>query len=296
MQEKLKKWWRGFVDKQKLAVTDSDDGSEKWYMYISPARIILGFVSLVVLLFAAVALIVAYTPVMDTIPGYPGRQSREMLIRGIMRLDSLEREMANLTVYSDNIALIMEGKTPVIRNTSRIGDSIEVQDKTLVPPGTADSILRARMEGSGPYNLAASASAARTSGVANDLIPPAQGLVQTRFSPVNGRYGVEIATTSNHPVVAVRDGSVILSIWTPEEGYIMQIQHPDNLVSIYKRLSQPQHTVGERVRAGESIGVAGNTGEGETGVSGAGTGLYSPLVFELWYNGTPVDPESYIVF
>ena len=296
MREKLKKWWRGFVNKQKLAITDSDDGSEKWYMYISPARIILGFVSLVVLLFAAVALIVAYTPVMDTIPGYPGRQSREMLIRGIMRLDSLEREMGNLTVYSDNIALIMEGKTPVIRNTSRIGDSIEMQDKTLVPPGAADSILRARMEGSGPYNLAASAAAARTAGVANDLIPPAQGLVQTRFSPVNGRYGVEIVTTSNHPVVAVRDGSVILSIWTPEEGYIMQIQHPDNLVSIYKRLSLPQHTIGERVRAGESIGIAGNTGEGEAGVAGTGAGLYSPLEFQLWYNGTPVDPENYIVF
>ncbi len=293
MREKLRKWWRGFVDKQKLAILDGDDGATKWYMYISPARIVVGLLTFVLLVIVAVVLLIAYTPVMDTIPGYPGRESREMLVRSIMRLDSLEHEMANLTVYSDNIALIMEGKTPIIRNTSQIGDSIRTQDKTLVPPGAADSILRARMEGGGAYNLAASAAAARSSRIAAGLIPPAQGLVQTRFSPVNGRYGVEIVTASNYPVVAVRDGSVIMNIRTLEDGHILQIQHPDNLVSIYKHISEPRHAIGERVRAGENIGIAGSTGEG----SATGTDhSHSPFEFELWYNGTPVDPENYIVF
>jgi hypothetical protein len=278
MREKLKKWWRGFVDKQKLAVLDGDDGSTKWYMYISPARVVVGALTLVLLIFTVVVLLVAYTPVMDTIPGYPGRHSREALMAAVMRLDSLEREMANLTVYSENIGVIMEGKTPVVRNTGRVGDSIQMQDKTLVPRAAADSALRARMEGEGPWSLAASAAAQRSQGVAPDLVAPVKGLVQRQFSPVDGMYGIEIGTADQSPVVAVRDGTVILNVWTSGEGYLMQIQHADNLVSVYRRLSKAEREVGTRVKAGEIVGVAG------------------PLVFELWYNGTAVDPLNYIVF
>jgi hypothetical protein len=278
MKEKLRLWWRGFVEKQKLAILDGDDGSTRWYMYISPARVLVGLVTLVLIVTVTVVLVIAYTPVMDTIPGYPGRRSREALIEGVMRLDSLEREMANLTVYSDNIDLIMEGKTPVIRDTSRIGDSIEMQDKTLVPPGGADSVLRARMEGEGAWSLAASVAAARSRGTTRDFIPPAAGMIMSGFSPVDGRFGVEIATATASPIVAVREGSVILNVWTPDEGRIVQIQHADILVSVYRRLSEAPRSVGTRVEAGEIVGTGDR------------------LAFELWYNGTPVDPENYIVF
>jgi hypothetical protein len=289
MAGKLTKLWSGFTEKHRLSITDSDNGSEKWYMYISPLRIVIGFVALILILFIAVIAIVAYTPVMDTIPGYPGSRSREMLVQSVIRLDSLEREMHNLTVYSDNIALIMDGKTPVIRDVSRIGDSIEIQDKTVIPPNAADSILRLQMEGAGAYSLSASVSANRTSRGMTDLVPPAQGLIRTRFNPVQGHFGVEVVTASNHPVVAIREGTVIMNTWTPEDGNIVQIQHPDNLVSVYRRVSQIQCNVGARVRAGEMIGIAGSVGEDGTTVTG-------PPEFELWYNGSPVDPENYIVF
>jgi murein DD-endopeptidase MepM/ murein hydrolase activator NlpD len=278
MRDKLKKWWRGFVDKQKLAVLDGDDGSTKWYMYISPARVVVGFITLVLLVLVVVVVLVAYTPVMDTIPGYPGRRSREAITAAVMRLDSLEREMANLTVYSDNIGLIMEGKTPVVRNTGRVGDSIHAQDKTLIPRNAADSALRARLEGDGPWSLAASAAASRTQGLTADLVAPVKGLVQKSFSPVDGMYGIEIGTADQSPVVAARDGTVTLKVFITGEGYLVQLQHADNLVSVYRRLTESGREVGSRVKAGEIVGVAG------------------PLVFELWYNGTAVDPLNYIVF
>ncbi|MDR2883267.1 MAG: M23 family metallopeptidase [Alistipes sp.] len=278
MCEKLKKWWRGFVDNQKLAILDGDDGSTKWYMYISPVHVVIGLLTLVLVIITVVVLVVAYTPVMDTIPGYPGQRSRETLMAGITRLDSLEREMTNLTVYSENIDLIMQGKTPVVRDATRVGDSISVQDKTLIPRNAADSALRARMEGDGPLSLAGSAAAGRSQGVEPGLVAPVRGLVQRQFSPVDGMYGVEIGAANQSPVVAVKDGTVILNVWTSGEGWLVQIQHADNLVSIYRRLTESSHAVGTRVKAGESIGVAG------------------PLVFELWYDGTAVDPLNYIVF
>jgi hypothetical protein len=289
MSEKDKKsWWRGFTAKQRISVMDSDDGHERWYMYISLSRILIGFVVLVVLLFVAVGLIVAYTPIMDIIPGYPGEKSRERLVQGIMKLDSLEREMAHLTVYSDNIALVMEGKTPIVRDITKIGDSIKIADKVMIPPSAADSLLRAQFGGDGPYSLSAAvANSARN--VAKELIPPVQGLVQSRFNPTKGEYGITVRTTSNHPVVAIREGSITMSVWTPDEGNIVQILHPDNMISVYKGISQPQHSLGSRVSGGEIIGVAGEVGQ-------QGFETPRPFGFELWYNGTPVDPETYIVF
>lgn len=289
-KKQKKSWWKTFTGKQRLSMTDSGDGTERWYMYISPARVLIGFLALLLILFFVSGMLIAYSPLMDMLPGYPGAKSREMLVRNIMRLDSLEREMAHITVYSDNIALIMEGRTPVIRDISRIGDSIEMQDKALVPPSAADSLFRAQLEGSGVYSLSAAAAAGRSqrSG-ALDLVSPVQGLVQSHFNPIKGQFGVEIRTTANHPVVAVREGNVILSIWTPENGHIVQIQHPDNMISVYKGVSQFQNKIGSRVRSGEIIGVAGEVGED-------GFDTARPFGFELWYNGTPVDPESYIAF
>jgi len=279
MLERIKKWWRVFVGKQKFAVLDTGDGSTRWYMYISPANLLIGCVGFVLVMLVVVALLIVYTPVMDTIPGYPGGRARETLTREIMRLDSLEREMGYLTVYSNNIDLIMEGKTPVVRDVTRMGDSISVQDKTTVAPSGADSVLRARMEGQGAYSLAASAASQRSAQVAVPLMaPPVRGVVQTAFDPVKGSFGVEIATADQSPVVAAMDGTVILNAAVPGEGRSVLVQHTGNLVSAYRRLTETVPAVGARVKAGEIIGTAG------------------PLVFELWYDGRPVDPLNYIVF
>jgi murein DD-endopeptidase MepM/ murein hydrolase activator NlpD len=45
--------------------------------------------------------------------------------------------------------------------------------------------------------------------------------------------------------------------------------------------------VGDHVKAGEAIAIIGNSGELSSGPH---------LHFELWRNGTPLDPEKYIVF
>jgi murein DD-endopeptidase MepM/ murein hydrolase activator NlpD len=114
--------------------------------------------------------------------------------------------------------------------------------------------------------------------VTPDLVPPAKGILGAEFSPVNGRFGVEIVTADQSPVVAAREGTVIFNGWTPEEGDVVQIQHPDKRESVYRHLSETIPGVGTRVKAGEVIGVAG------------------PLIFELWHNGTAIDPVNYIVF
>ena len=60
-------------------------------MYISPLNLLAGLLALILILFIIITTTVAYTPILDFIPGYPGNKSRTLLIENIVRLDSLEQ-------------------------------------------------------------------------------------------------------------------------------------------------------------------------------------------------------------
>ncbi len=274
--------------KHRLSLRTEHEDEEVWYMHISPLSALAGLLALVLVLFIIILTTVAYTSILDLIPGYPGNKSREMLIANTMRLDSMERELSWMQIYTDNVALIMEGKTPVVRSVEgAASDSLKGAAGAAVGRNAADSILRAQMEGSGMYRLGTGSPGGGTKG-ALTLTTPVKGVVGSHFNPREGRFGVGIATASNQQVMAVREGTVTLAVWTPDEGHILQIQHTDNIVSIYKHCATTLPAVGARVKNGEVIGATGD------GVSGeAGKSLFE---FELWIGGTPVDPETYIVF
>ncbi len=87
--------------------------------------------------------------------------------------------------------------------------------------------------------------------------------------------------------MATLEGTIIYANWTLETGNVIAIQHKSNLVSVYKHCSVLLKKEGDRAKAGEPIAIAGQSGEYVTGPH---------LHFELWYNGTPINPEEYIIF
>ncbi|MFC2138154.1 M23 family metallopeptidase, partial [Bacteroidota bacterium] len=68
---------------------------------------------------------------------------------------------------------------------------------------------------------------------------------------------------------------------------VIQIQHDNNIISVYKHNSVLLKKAGNYVKAGEAIAIVGNSGELTTGPH---------LHFELWHNGKPLNPEDYILF
>lgn len=281
IQKTLSTWWREAFRKRRLSLRNATDGAEEWHIHLSPAGVFAAFVSSVLLLFIVLLLLVAYTPVLEFLPGYrtEATRMRESLVRDVMRLDSMERRMNDMMLYNENIALIMEGKTPVVR-TPIPSDSARL-DKTLVPPSHEDSLLRQRIE------------QARNEGqpvdrVVGGMVTPVEGIVTGRFNIEEGHLGVQVAVQTGAGVTAVAGGTVVLSLWSPDTGYVVQIQHPDNRLSIYRNLAQSLVTPGQTVRGGEAIGYA---------VSPDAPAEDNRVVeFELWNDGKPVDPERYIPF
>ncbi|HBR53300.1 MAG TPA: peptidase M23, partial [Flavobacteriaceae bacterium] len=85
----------------------------------------------------------------------------------------------------------------------------------------------------------------------------------------------------------VAEGTVIFAGWTPDTGYVIIIEHVNNIISAYKHNASLNKEQGELVGAGEVIATVGNTGELTTGPH---------LHFELWSDGHPIDPTNFIDF
>lgn len=283
----IRAWQRSFLRKRRFNMLNATDNSEEWHMHLSPASIFAAFVSFALLLFILILTLVAYSPVLEFLPGYrtEADRSRESLVQNIIRLDSMERMMNDMLTYNQNIALIMEGKTPVARVLAN-SDSTRAT-KVLVMPSPEDSVLRAQMEGDGEYAVTGRSGGSRRSvREAIELATPVEGIITDRFDIRNGNFGIRIAAAASDRIAAVDNGTVVLSLWTPETGYMVELQHAGNLLSVYKGLSQSLVTKGQTIRAGELIGYNAEAEQGEVRL----------FEFELWNNGKPVDPEGYIVF
>ena len=119
------------------------------------------------------------------------------------------------------------------------------------------------------------------------LFTPAKGIVSEKFNIDEKHFAVDIALKENTPIKSTAEGTVIFSEWTAETGYVIILEHPYGLLSVYKHNASLSKQQGESVEAGEVIASAGNTGEFSTGFH---------LHFELWAEGYPLDPEKFIDF
>ena len=116
---------------------------------------------------------------------------------------------------------------------------------------------------------------------------PTRGMISSHFDADKKHYGTDIAANPNESVLATLDGTVILSTYTAETGYLIEVQHNQDFVSVYKHCGSLLKRVGDKVQAGEAIALVGNSGTLTTGPH---------LHFELWHKGIAVNPEKYIVF
>ena len=281
--QKVNSWFGGAFRKRHISVLDNEENV--WYADLSPAMLTTIGVAVVTLVFGVLLLLVAYTPLLDLMPGYrtnAGR-SREMLIRSIVRIDSLERKMNDMLLYNENRILVVSGKTPVIKNHQN--DSLR-RNKGLVAPSHADSLLRMQIENDGKYRLNTATPNLLAQAELN-AISPMYGLVSERFNGRNSLLGVKINGKQEASVTAISDGVVISSDWLPERGYCVVIQHKNNFISIYRNLAYVLPARGAQVSQGEVLGQASSDRE---------NGELSMLEFELWREGKAVNPELYIIF
>jgi len=264
-----------------------DDGTfeERFSVRLSRMNVLLIGIAAFTLHGMLVTALIVFTPLKRQIPGYADQETMTNAYRGAVKADSLEAELMVRDQWIGNLRLVLRGDLPVDSATLFRGIDTKPAAADLAP-GRPDSLLRARVEGDDAYSLAEGKAVTDRRELAGVfLFPPLRGIVTTPFDRGEGHFGVDIVTKANDAVKACLDGTVILASWTTDAGHVLQVQHRNDLVSVYKHNSVLLKKVGDRVKAGEAIAIVGNSGELTSGPH---------LHFELWLGGEPVDPQVYM--
>lgn len=284
-KQKINGWFR----KKRISMSDPILREEEWAVHLSPMGLLGAVGAFLLLIFALVLVLVAYTPVLDIFPGYrtAAEKQHDDLVQNMMRIDSLERRMSDMLTYNENIAMILEGRSPVVRTPLNDGDTTSL-DKTLVPPSQFDSLLRAEMEGDGDYSLARTLRSREQGDGKLFFAAPVEGIITRHFSRDDNYLGVGIQAPPNAPVTSIDDGTVIDVVTGGERGTLVTVQHFNGFVSIYRNLSQVLVSKGQVLKSRQVIGYNAMADAGKKD---------NPLVeMEIWSEGKAVDPENYIVF
>ena len=273
-------------DKFRLIIYNDNTFEEVWYLRLTRLNLFALSSTLVILIVVGVFALVAYTRIRELIPGYPDGNMRRTILMNAVKLDSLENEIRMRDQYFQNIRALISGEQP--DNLVNLTDtSVEISDVNY-SKSMEDSVLRMQIESEEQYNLSVLPQQSGPRDLASiHFFAPVRGLVTRPFNASENHFGTDIGAEPNEVVKATLDGTVTMDGWTVETGYVIYIQHENNLVSVYKHNSVLLKKTGNVVKAGDAIAIIGNSGELTTGPH---------LHFELWHNGRPVDPQSYIVF
>lgn len=232
-----------------------------------PAVFILVLFIIFVVQAGLVGLLFFGTPLRDMIPGWllPGYQE-QFITRQAKRVDSLVVEIESMRAFTEKMEGMMFQEKALEQERESFGGGVgrKVFDTGIMP--------------------AASAVGAREHPKFTGRL--VTGSISQRFKRGRSHYGIDIATPRNEPVGAVADGSVIFSDWTGTFGYTLIVDHGEYM-TFYKHCSRLFKKGGEQVKLGEVIALAGDTGHESSGIH---------LHFEVWRNGIPVNPETYLNF
>ena len=215
-------------------------------------------------------------------PRFVEKKANEELIRLSNSIDSLIYESQIKDQYIENIMIILSGGENEFLEKKSEENKLELQDLTN-DYSAVDSFFRQEFES----NLSFSEIIRSTDSDQNLLLmsPVESGVVSSFYDPSKSHFGIDITCKEEEPIKSVLDGTVLMSSWTKDSGYVISIIHPNNLISVYKHNSKVFVEPGEIVKTGDVISIIGNTGELSTGPH---------LHFELWLNGKSINPSEFI--
>ena len=273
------------LHKYRLVILNEDTFEEKISFKLNRLNVFVFSMIFIVSLVVGTAILIAFTPLREYIPGYSSTALKLRATELAYKTDSINYILRYNNQYLDTIRKVLRGE---IKNVPINRDSLFEQFKadTLeakISPNTEDSLLREQVALEDKYNLFERSNAK----VNFVLFPPISGSVTQGYNPREKHFAVDVVAPKNTPVKAVADGTVIFSGWSAETGYTIIIEHPFDLISVYKHNASITKSQGDFIKSGEVIAIIGNTGEETTGPH---------LHFELWSEGYPVNPSNYIDF
>jgi murein DD-endopeptidase MepM/ murein hydrolase activator NlpD len=287
--EKKTKWQRvsAFLkNKYRLVILNDTTFGEKLSLRLSPLSLIVGVLAITIVMTTLVISFVAFTPLREYIPGYGNVSERKLIVKLSTKADSIEKVISDKDAYMQNILNVLNEKTEGKTERPKKDSTGKYKDVNT-NPSKLDITFRSDFE-KNKENSVANISNNKLVGLRDFVFfMPVTGLVSESYNITEEHYGVDIVCKADEFIKSTLDGTVIFSGFSMADGYVVHVQHSNNLTSIYKHCADLLKHIGDRVKSGEAIAVVGNTGEKSKGPH---------LHFEVWYNGLPINPQEIVAF
>lgn len=291
MEQKKRKFTEKLRDKYRLIIVSDNTFEERISLKLSRLNVIAIIATAVILLTIIIISLIVYTPAKEMIPGYSDAEAKRQAKLAYENSQNIEADLSIRENYMLNVMRVLKGEisSEELQADSSSNKSNFAEDVDF-SISRRDSALRAEVAAEERYNLKfdnveSSASVTALSNLV--FFTPLRGTVSSGYDIGTEHLGVDVVAPDNETIKSVLDGTVIMASWTTEEGYVISVQHNNDLISFYKHNSVLLKKVGDRVEAGESIAVIGNSGKLSDGPH---------LHFELWHRGDALDPEQFILF
>ena len=284
-KKERKKLAKKLLHKYRLVILNEDTFEERFAIKLTRLNVFVLLSLSTIFLIAITTVFIAFTPLREYIPGYSSTKLKREATILSYKTDSLQQIIALNSQYFESIRRVLKGDVNAVdfnKDSILNAAQLDITEVDLYP-SKEDSLLREKVDKEDKYNLFESA----TSRVNFVLFPPVNGTISQSYNVQEKHFALDIVVAKDTPVKSVADGTVILAEWTTQTGYVIVVDHGNGLISAYKHNASLTKEQGDLVKAGEVIAISGNTGELTTGPH---------LHFELWSDGYPIDPTTFIDF
>ena len=271
------------LTKYRLVLLNDSTYEEKSSFKISRLNVFSILFALMFIIVLITSGILFFTPIREYIPGYSSTALQKQANLLSYKTDSLRQIVFLNDQYINSLKKVLTGDLETIEYSPDSIISKEILGLQIIEKSKEDSILRQLVDNEDKYNL-------ENINKNKDfylLSDPISGVVSQNYSVADDHLAIDISVDIGTPVRAVSNGRVILSEWTTQTGYVLIIDHGNDLISVYKHNSKLLKSQGEIVKQDEIIALSGNSG-----VLTSGPHLH----FELWSEGFSIDPNTLINF
>ncbi len=271
-----------------MIIKNEENFAEKTSFAFTYSKIIL-FSVIIFIVFLIISLLLVETVLEKWFdPKYEQMVLNQQLYGLALKVDSLAQEVDRKDRFIANFQRVLSGDTSDFKDPAEIlkGETLPLTRPAKLHLEQSDSLFRKEFEKS-DMSMATMTRVANRELQEAFFFSPITGFVSDHYNAKKGHFGVDVVAKTNEPVKCIADGTVIFSAWTQDFGYVLMIQHSANLISVYKHNAELYKKLGTFVNAGEIISIVGNSGEMTSGPH---------LHFELWYNGSSLNPEEFVTF
>ena len=285
MQDKegREKYWSKLFHKYRFVIMKDSSFEEKLSVKLTRINVIAFLATLVFLCFFSTMLLIAYTPLSEYVPGKSSIEVQKSLIELNIKSDSLEAILVSRSIYLENINKIINGEELV--NPENYAEITNTQIPISFEKSKEDSLFRVKVEAEDKSSIYKKDKPNNNTTLM--FFTPLTGLISDGYNNKTKHFGIDLVAKEKSRISSVLEGTVVISHWAYETGYVIGVQHKNDYLSFYKHNSVLLKSVGDYVNAGDHIAIIGNSGELSSGPH---------LHFELWHKGIPVNPENYISF